>query len=83
MPTFRYVAIDTRGRTIPGELDADDRRSVRSHLRGKGLTPVEVKTKGGVAGGAEAKPKSSKGKTALKADSSTDSSKKKAFSFLV
>lgn len=81
MPTFRYVAIDTRGRTIPGELDADDRRSVRSHLRGKGLTPVEVKTKGGVAGGVKAKPKSNKGKTALKADSSTDSSKKKAFAF--
>ena len=46
MPTFRYVAIDSRGRTIPGELDADDRREARSHLRGKGLTPVEVKAAG-------------------------------------
>ncbi|MBT3570492.1 MAG: type II secretion system F family protein [Opitutae bacterium] len=79
MPTFRYVAIDARGRTIPGELEADDRRSVRSHLRGKGLTPVDVKTKGGGAG--KSKPKTSKVKTVSKADASTGSSEKKTFSF--
>ena len=79
MPTFRYVAIDARGRTIPGELEADDRRSVRSHLRGKGLTPVDVKTKGG--GGGKSKPKTSKGKTVSKADATTSSSEKKTFSF--
>ena len=81
MPTFRYVAIDSRGRTIPGELEADDRRSVRSHLRGKGLTPVEVKTKGGVGGGAKTKPKTNKGKTASKTDSNSGSSEKITFSF--
>ena len=79
MPTFRYVAIDARGRTIPGELEADDRRSVRSHLRGKGLTPVDVKTKGG--GGGKSKPKTSKVKTVSKTDASTSSSEKKTFSF--
>ena len=57
MPTFSYVAVDSRGRTIPGELEADDRRSVRSYLRGKGLTPVDVKTKGNIAGGTKAKAK--------------------------
>jgi len=81
MPTFRYVAIDTRGRTIPGELEADDRRSVRSHLRGKGLTPVEVKTKGGAAGGVQTKPKTSNRKTVSKADPSIGASEKKTFSF--
>jgi type II secretory pathway component PulF len=81
MPTFRYVAIDARGRTIPGELEGDDRRSVRSHLRGKGLTPVEVKTKGGGVGGGEPKPKPVKGKTVSKVDSSGGRSEKKTFSF--
>ena len=81
MPTFRYVAVDTRGRTIPGELEADDRRSVRSHLRGKGLTPVEVKTKGGGAGGGKSKPKVGKGKTVSKVNSSAGVSEKKTFSF--
>ena len=81
MPTFSYVAIDSRGRTIPGELEADDRRSVRSHLRGKGLTPVDVKTKGNIAGGAKAKAKPRKRRNVVsKGDSNENGARQKTFS---
>lgn len=84
MPAFRYVAIDSRGRTIPGELDADDRREVRSHLRGKGLTPVEVKAVGTGTGRGVSKPKAKArvSKSAVTTAGSDDSSSaKKTFSF--
>jgi len=81
MPTFHYLAIDSRGRTIPGELEADDRRSVRSHLRGKGLTPVDVRTKGGAAEGVKAKANSRKGNAVgSKSDSNGSDTPRKSFS---
>ncbi|SVD06022.1 uncharacterized protein METZ01_LOCUS358876, partial [marine metagenome] len=82
MPTFHYVAIDSRGRTIPGELDADDLREARSHLRGKGLTPVEVKATGTGTGRAISKRKARTGKPAVTKVGSGDSGPaKKTFSF--
>ncbi len=42
MPTFRYVAFDSRGRTVPGELEASDKRNLKAQLREKGLTPMNV-----------------------------------------
>ena len=81
MPVFHYLAIDSRGRTIPGELEADDRRSVRSHLRGKGLTPVEVRTKGGSAEGVKAKANSRKGNAVgSKSDANGSDTPRKSFS---
>ena len=81
MPVFHYLAIDSRGRTIPGELEADDRRSVRSHLRGKGLTPVEVRTKGGSAEVVKAKANSRKGNAVgSKSDANGSDTPRKSFS---
>ena len=82
MATFRYVAIDSRGRTIPGELDANDRREARSHLRGKGLTPVEVKAVGGSTAAVVTKSKSTTAKASVaKAESVDRNSAQKRFSF--
>lgn len=42
MGAFEYQALDGRGHTIKGILDGDAERQVRSALRERGLTPLEV-----------------------------------------
>jgi general secretion pathway protein F len=42
MPTFRYEALDTAGRSRFGSLDALTPRAARDALRAQGLAPVEV-----------------------------------------
>jgi len=42
MPAFSYVAIDARGRTKRGIIEADAPRQARSGLRNAGLVPVEL-----------------------------------------
>ncbi len=42
MTAFEYQALDLRGRTIKGVIEGDAERQVRSALRDKGLTPLQV-----------------------------------------
>jgi len=42
MGAFEYQALDGRGHTVKGILDGDAERQVRSVLRERGLTPLEV-----------------------------------------
>lgn len=42
MAAFEYLALDARGRQSKGVLEADTARQVRSQLRDKGFTPLEV-----------------------------------------
>ncbi len=82
MPTFHYVAIDSRGRTIPGELEADSRGAVKTHLRGKGLTPLEVKSSSGKVAKSVSNGKSRKAKASLeKASVAKEGSSRRSFSF--
>lgn len=43
MGAFEYTALDERGREKRGVLEGDAPRAVRAELRGKGLTPLEVR----------------------------------------
>ncbi|MEE8482201.1 MAG: type II secretion system inner membrane protein GspF [Acidiferrobacterales bacterium] len=42
MGAFEYQALDKRGRTVKGVLDGDAERQIRSLLRERGLTPLQV-----------------------------------------
>lgn len=42
MPAFDYIALNETGKKTRGILEADSARSVRSQLRDKSLTPLEV-----------------------------------------
>jgi len=42
VPTFSYVAVDARGRTRRGIIEAEASRQARSELRNAGLLPVEL-----------------------------------------
>lgn len=42
MAAFEYVALDANGRQKKGVLEADTPRQIRSQLRDKGLTPLNV-----------------------------------------
>lgn len=43
MPVYEYTALDRRGKSINGIIDADSAVSARQKLRGSGTFPVEVK----------------------------------------
>ncbi len=47
MARFSYVAIDRKGKSLPGEIAASDTKDARNQLRGKGLTPIQIKLVGG------------------------------------
>lgn len=47
MSRFRYVAIDSKGKTLPGEITGDDAKEVRLKLKQKGLTPIQINPIGG------------------------------------
>jgi len=53
MSLFTYEAVDRRGRTLKGEMDADSERAVRSQLKSSGLPArrVEAARRGHTAGG--------------------------------
>jgi general secretion pathway protein F len=42
MPAFRYEAVDARGKSRRGLVDADSSRQVRDQLRGEGLFPTAI-----------------------------------------
>src|SRR5688572_14624694 len=47
MPSFKYSAIGTDGRTVAGRLDAANKNECVAELRRRSLTPVDVSEKGG------------------------------------
>jgi general secretion pathway protein F len=42
MPAYRYEAVDTRGKTSTGLLEADNAKAARSQLRARELVPLQV-----------------------------------------
>jgi type II secretory pathway component PulF len=53
MPTFSYRAVDKTGKSITGELEATDRKSVIRSLSSSGLTPMSIETKQDAASAAQ------------------------------
>jgi len=47
MAKFKYIAIDVRGRSLSGEVEADDAKGAKQLVRGEGLTPLKVSKFGG------------------------------------
>jgi len=47
MAKFKYVAIDVRGRSLAGEVEADDPKAAKQLVRGEGLTPLKLSRVGG------------------------------------
>ena len=58
MAKFKYVAIDSKGKTLPGEIAANDAKQARQKIRQKGLTPLQIKSVSG--GGLEKDKKKTK-----------------------
>ena len=54
MAKFKYVAIDLKGKSLAGEVEADDLKKAKQLIRAEGITPLKV-TK---VGGSEKKSKS-------------------------
>jgi type II secretory pathway component PulF len=69
MSRFSYVAIDSKGKTLPGEITAVDSKEARSKIRQQGLTPIQIKSVGGKDAG-KAKSKLKKASQAQKKASS-------------
>jgi len=42
LAAFEFIALDTNGKQQKGVLEADTARQIRSQLRDKGLTPLNV-----------------------------------------
>lgn len=42
MPVFRYTAINQKGKTVKGSMDADSLRSARQRLRAQGIFPTDI-----------------------------------------
>lgn len=49
MPVFSYRALDPTGRSVTGEIDAADRRSVVQKLAAKGIRPLAIDQREGQA----------------------------------
>ena len=50
MPSFKYSAIGSDGRTVRGSLDASDQTALVEELRKRSLTPLRVEEKGRALG---------------------------------
>jgi len=57
MAKFKYVAIDVRGRSLAGEVEADDPKAAKQLVRGEGLTPLKLSRVGGEAAKESSIPK--------------------------
>jgi type IV pilus assembly protein PilC len=49
MPSFKYSAIGSDGRSVSGKLDAANKNECVAELRRRSLTPVDVQEKGGAS----------------------------------
>ena len=47
MAKFKYVAIDLKGKSLAGEVEADDAKKAKQLIREKGITPIKVTKVGG------------------------------------
>ena len=47
MAKFKYVAIDVRGKSLSGEVEAPDQKGARQLVRSEGLTPLKLSSIGG------------------------------------
>ena len=47
MAKFSYLAIDRKGKSLPGEIIASNAKEAKNKLRDDGLTPVKLKLLGG------------------------------------
>ena len=47
MARFSYIAIDSKGKTLPGEITGSDSKEARLKIRQKGLTPIQIHPIGG------------------------------------
>ena len=47
MAKFSYLAIDRKGKSLPGEIIASNAKEAKKKLRDEGLTPVKLKLLGG------------------------------------
>ncbi len=52
MPSFKYSAIGSDGRTVRGSIDASDQGELLQELRKRSLTPLRVEEKAGASRGA-------------------------------
>lgn len=43
MPSFRFTAVNSQGKTVVGKLDGTDRSAIIAALNGQGLRPLSVK----------------------------------------
>ena len=42
MAKFKYVAIDLKGKSLSGEIEADDSKKAKQLIRANGVTPLKV-----------------------------------------
>ena len=47
MAKFKYVAIDLKGKSLAGEVEADDLKKAKQLIRAEGITPLKVTKVGG------------------------------------
>ncbi len=47
MAKFKYVAIDLKGKSLSGEIEADDSKKAKKLIRANGVTPLKVTKIGG------------------------------------
>ena len=57
MAKFKYVAIDVRGKSLSGEVEAPDQKGARQLVRSEGLTPLKLSRIGGNDSKVSKKPK--------------------------
>jgi len=73
MAKFKYVAINSKGKTLPGEIAASDAKEARQKIRQKGLTPLQIKSLSG--GDSEKAPRKQKKPVKSKKKISAESKK--------
>src|SRR5262245_6544824 len=51
MPSYKYSAVGSDGRTVSGKLDASSKTECVAELRKRSLTPIDIQEKNGAGGG--------------------------------
>jgi type IV pilus assembly protein PilC len=58
MPSYKYSAVGTDGRTVSGRLDASNKTECVAELRKRSLTPIDIQEKGGSSAPSRSAPSS-------------------------
>ena len=56
MPSYKYSAVGSDGRTVNGKLEAPNKTECVAELRKRALTPIDIQEKGGAAAPSRAAP---------------------------